>query len=194
MKFRFRRVCVYCGSSGGQPPVYLEAARAFGVFLAEHGMGLVYGGGRIGLMGAVADGAIDAGGEVFGVIPEKLRDLELAHPGLTELFVVDGMHARKTLMAQLSDAFVALPGGWGTLEEVFEVTTWAQLNHHHKPVGLLNVNGFYDAMIAHFDRAAADGFVRPAHRQLLRHADDAASLMKELEAVEFPDLRSTLKL
>jgi len=157
-------------------------------------MGVVYGGGRIGLMGAVADGALEAGGQVFGVIPEKLRDLELAHPGLTELFVVDGMHARKTLMAQLADAFVALPGGWGTLEELFEVTTWAQLNHHHKPVGVLNVNGFYDAMIAHFDRAASDGFVRPAHRQLLRHASEADVLLRELESVEFPDLRSTLRM
>ncbi|MCX6896985.1 MAG: TIGR00730 family Rossman fold protein, partial [Verrucomicrobia bacterium] len=134
----FRRLCVYCGSSNHVPETYFAAARAVGTLLAERGIGVVYGGGRTGLMGAVATAALAAGGEVIGVIPEKLRALELDHGGLTELRVVDSMHARKLMMAELSDGFMALPGGFGTLEEIFEATTWTQLNYHRKPAGLLN--------------------------------------------------------
>jgi uncharacterized protein (TIGR00730 family) len=143
----FRRVAVFCGSSIRVPAHFMHAAEAVGALLAERGIGVVYGGGNVGLMGRVADAALAAGGEVIGVIPDKLRALELDHPGLTDLFVVDSMHARKAMMAHMSDAFIALPGGYGTLEEIFEVTTWTQLNYHHKPVGLLNVAGYYDALL-----------------------------------------------
>ena len=153
---QFKRICVYCGSSGGNDPGYEEAARGVGAFLASKGIGVVYGGARVGLMGAVADGALSAGGSVIGVIPQKLQSREVAHQGLTELFVVDSMHARKTMMAYMSDGFIALPGGWGTLEEIFEVTTWSQLNYHMKPVGLLNVRGYYDKLIEFINHAASD--------------------------------------
>jgi uncharacterized protein (TIGR00730 family) len=185
---RFKRICVYCGSSEGNSPVYVEEARRLGSFLAERKIGLVYGGARVGLMGAVADGALAAGGEVIGVIPEKLRAREVAHLGLTELFVVDSMHARKTMMAYLSDAFIALPGGWGTLEETFEVTTWAQLNYHLKPVGLLNVNGYYDRLLHFFEHAVAEGFIRSIHRGLIVAARDPAALLDALASAEVPDL------
>lgn len=185
---KFRRVCVYCGSSPGNDPRYAEAARAFGAFLAGRGIGVVFGGGRVGLMGQVADGALDAGGEVYGVIPEKLRALELAHGRLTELFVVDSMHARKMMMAQLSDAFVALPGGWGTLEEIFEVTTWTQLNYHRKPVGMLDVGGYYQHMVAFLDHAASQGFLRPEHRTMMQIHADPAALLEAMARVEIPDI------
>ena len=185
---RFRRVCVYCGSSNDVSEAYLRAARELGVLLAGRGIGVVFGGGRVGLMGALADGALAAGGEVLGVIPEKLQSLELGHLGLTELFVVDSMHARKTMMAHLSDAFVALPGGWGTLEEIFEVTTWTQLNYHHKPVGLLNVDGYYDRLLEFLAHAASEGFVRPAHRNLMQSSSDPAALLEAMAVVEIPEL------
>lgn len=185
---RFRRICVYCGSSDGVRPEYAAAARDLGAFLARRKIGLVFGGGRVGLMGAVAEGALAAGGEVIGVIPEKLRARELAHLGLTELFVVDSMHARKTMMANLSDAFIALPGGWGTLEETFEVTTWAQLNYHLKPVGLLNVLGYYDRMLAFVEHAVAEGFIRGVHRGLVVSSSDPAELLDLLARVEVPEL------
>ncbi|AKT43135.1 TIGR00730 family Rossman fold protein [Chondromyces crocatus] len=185
---RFRRLCVYCGSSVGVRPEYEEAARGLGAFLAGRGIGLVYGGGRVGLMGAVADGALAAGGEVIGIIPEKLRARELAHLGLTELFVVDSMHARKTMMAYLSDGFIAMPGGWGTLEETFEVTTWAQLNYHLKPVGLLNVGGYYDKLLAFVDHAVTEGFIREAHRGLVVSSSDPADLLEQMSRVEVPEL------
>jgi uncharacterized protein (TIGR00730 family) len=185
---RFKRICVYCGSSPGNSPVYSEAARGLGAFLAGRKIGLVFGGGRAGLMGAVADGALAAGGEVIGVIPEKLRAREIAHTGLTELFVVDSMHARKMMMASLSDAFIALPGGWGTLEETFEVTTWAQLNYHLKPVGLLNVNGYYDRLIHFFEHAVEEGFIRPLLRGLIVSASEPQSLLDALSTAEVPEL------
>jgi uncharacterized protein (TIGR00730 family) len=185
---QFKRICVYCGSSGEVPRAYLDAAREVGAFLAGRDIGVVFGGGRVGLMGALADGALAGRGEVIGVIPEKLQALELGHTGLSELFVVDSMHARKTMMAQLSDAFIALPGGWGTLEEIFEVTTWTQLNYHRKPVGLLNVNGYYDQLLAFLAHAANEGFVRPAHRNLMQAAPDPASLLQALATVEIPEL------
>jgi hypothetical protein len=179
---------VYCGSSQGTRPEYAEAARALGAFLARKGIGVVFGGGRVGLMGAVADGALAAGGEVIGVIPEKLRARELAHTGLSELFVVDSMHARKTMMAYLSDAFIALPGGWGTLEETFEVTTWAQLNYHLKPVGLLNVCGYYDRLLHFLEHAVAEGFIRPLLRGLIVSAVEPDELLELLTKSEVPEL------
>jgi uncharacterized protein (TIGR00730 family) len=184
----FRRVAVYCGSSGGVGPHYLDAARGVGAYLAERGIDLVYGGGRVGMMGAVAEGAIIKGGKVYGVIPEKLRSRELAHEGLTELFVVDSMHARKTMMASMADAFVALPGGWGTLEEVFEVVTWSQLNYHKKPVGLLNVRGYFDHLVAFLDHAMTEGFIRPIHRPLCASADTMDALLDRLSKLQIPDI------
>ncbi|MDI1450732.1 TIGR00730 family Rossman fold protein [Polyangium sp. 6x1] len=184
----FRRVAVYCGSTGGVGTHYLDAARAAGGFLAERGIELVYGGGRVGMMGAVAEGALMKGGRVYGVIPEKLKARELAHEGLTELFVVDSMHARKTLMASMADAFIALPGGWGTLEEVFEVVTWSQLNYHKKPVGLLNVRGYYDHIVAFLDHAMTEGFIRPIHRPLCASADTMDALLDRLSKLQVPDI------
>lgn len=185
---RFRRLCVFCGSSVGDAPAYLEAARDLGRRLAERGIGLVYGGAKVGLMGALADAALAAGGEVYGVIPEKLRGLEVAHEGLTELFLVDSMHARKATMATLSDGFIALPGGFGTLEEVFEVTTWTQLNYHEKPIGVLDVNGYYAGLQAFVEHAVRVGFVRPVHRELMLFDDDPEQLLARMAAVEIPKL------
>ncbi len=187
-RLHFRRVAVYCGSSGGVGPHYLDAARATGAFLAERGLDVVYGGGRVGMMGAVAEGALAKGGKVYGVIPEKLRTREIAHDGLTELFVVDSMHARKTMMASMADAFVALPGGWGTLEEVFEVVTWSQLNYHKKPVGLLNVRGYFDHLVAFLDHAATEGFIRPIHRPLCASSDSMDTLLDRLSKLQIPDI------
>ena len=184
----FRRICVFCGSSEGRDAVYRTAAVELGRFLAGRKIGVVYGGGRIGLMGAVADGALAAGGEVIGVIPEKLKSLEVGHDGLTELFVVDSMHARKAMMAHLSDAFIALPGGWGTMEEVFEVTTWTQLNYHRKPVGLLNVAGYFDHLRNFIQHAADSGFIRPLHKGLMQVADTPEALLAELSTVEIPEI------
>lgn len=155
------RICVYCGSNPGRIPDYAEAARTLGTTIARSGQGLVYGGAHVGLMGIVADAALSAGGEVIGILPEALRDRELAHTGLTRLEIVSSMHARKNRMADLSDGFVALPGGIGTLEEIFEVWTWAQLGDHSKPCGLLNVGGFYDGLYSFLDHQAAEGFIKP---------------------------------
>lgn len=174
------RICVFCGSSPGRLPVYQEAATAFGRALAEAGIGLVYGGASVGLMGAVADAALSRGGEVIGVIPESLSSKELAHTGLTELHVVTSMHARKAMMADLSDAFVALPGGVGTLEELFEIWTWAQLGHHRKACGLLNVHGFYDRLTAFLDHVTDEAFMRPAHRGILLVERDAPSMLQAI--------------
>lgn len=181
-----RRVCVYCGSSNGVSDVYQQAAAQLGVALAQQGIGLVYGGGRVGLMGVVADAALDAGGEVYGVIPEALQALELGHEGCTELFVVPSMHPRKMLMASLSDAFIALPGGWGTLEEMSEVVTWTQLRMHHKPVGMLNVAGYYDPLIQWIGAAQREGFVRPQHRSLLTVREDPVALLDALRTAPLP--------
>jgi uncharacterized protein (TIGR00730 family) len=162
-----KSVCVFCGSSSGTVPAYAEAARALGRELVRRDLRLVHGGGHVGLMGVIADAVLSGGGEAVGVIPQALVAKELAHPGLTQLHVVGSMHERKALMAELSDAFLALPGGFGTLEEFCEVLTWAQLGLHGKPCGLLNVNGYYDAMLAFFERAVGDGFLRAKHRELV---------------------------
>jgi len=162
-------------------PVHIEAARAVGRLLALRGIGLVFGGGHVGLMGAVADAALAAGGEVTGVIPRALQLRELAHRGLTRLHVVGTMHERKARMAELSDAFLALPGGMGTLDELAEIVTWAQLGVHAKPVGLLDVKGFFSPLVAFFDRAEREGFLRPEHRQLVAVEADPARMLARFE-------------
>ncbi|SDI03306.1 LOG family protein [Pseudomonas panipatensis] len=177
-----RSVCVFCGASPGASPIYRDAAEALGRHLAERGLRLVYGGGAVGLMGLVADAALAAGGEVIGIIPQSLKDAEIGHTGLSRLEVVDGMHARKARMAELSDAFIALPGGLGTLEELFEVWTWGQLGYHAKPLGLLEVNGFYDPLLNFLDHLVQERFVRPQHREMLQRAATPAQLLDALDA------------
>jgi uncharacterized protein (TIGR00730 family) len=183
-----QRICVFCGSSTGAGAAYAEAARAMGRALVARGISLVYGGGQVGLMGVVADAVLDAGGEVVGVIPHALNAREIAHAGLTTLHVVDSMHERKAMMAAMADAFVAMPGGFGTYEEFFEAVTWTQLGVHKKPCGLLNVAGFYDPIIQFLDHAVGEDFIRPAHREtVLVHADPAA-LLDQLASVVLPDV------
>jgi uncharacterized protein (TIGR00730 family) len=172
-----RRLCVFCGSSAGGQPEYAEAAREFGALLARQGLGLVYGGGHVGLMGVLADAVLGGGGEVIGVIPQALVERELAHPGLTELRVVGTMHQRKALMADLADGFAALPGGYGTGDELFEILTWAQLGLHTRPIGLLNTAGYFDALLAWLDQMVREQFLRPEHRRLLLTADSPAALL-----------------
>lgn len=179
-----KRICVFLGASTGTLPAYGEAARHFGTLLARRGIGLVYGGGSIGLMGLVADGACAAGGEVIGVIPEALRAREQDHPGLTQLHITSTMHERKALMADLSSGFVALPGGIGTFEELFEVWTWSQLGYHSKPCALLNVNGFYDAMRSFIDHVVREGFLRTSHRDMLMVHDDPEALLDAVIAYQ----------
>jgi uncharacterized protein (TIGR00730 family) len=175
-----RSVCVYCGSSLGSDPAFADAARQVGSLLAASGRTLVYGGGRVGLMGAIADASMGAGGRVIGVIPQALVDKEVAHHGLSELRVVGSMHERKALMADLSDGFVALPGGLGTMEELFEVWTWGQLGLHAKPYGLLNVGGFFGSLLAFLDRLVEQRFVRPEHRAMLFVASDPNELIANM--------------
>jgi uncharacterized protein (TIGR00730 family) len=175
-----KSVCVFCGSNYGDNPVYQEMAADMGRKLAMAGLKLVYGGGKVGLMGVLADAALAAGGEVVGVIPQAIVDMEVAHLGLTELIVVQSMHERKARMADASEAFIALPGGYGTFEEFCEVLTWSQLGFHVKPCGVLNVGGFYDPLLALFDRAVQDRFVRPEHRELVLADTDVDALLERL--------------
>jgi uncharacterized protein (TIGR00730 family) len=175
------RVCVFCGASSGRVPSYADAARGFGAALAARGLGLVYGGGRVGLMGAVADGALTAGGEVIGVIPQELVDRELAHTGVTELRIVGSLHERKALMAELSDAFVALPGGFGTLDELMEQLTWSQLGLHDKPVALFDVEGYWRTLIALARHATEEGFVRESDLAAIAVGDDPEGILDRLE-------------
>ena len=184
----FARVCIFCGSSAGVRPAYADAARAMGTLLARRGVALVYGGGNVGLMGVVADAALAAGGDVIGVIPRSLFDREIAHTGLTDLRIVHSMHERKALMAELSDAFVAMPGGVGTFEEFFEAVTWTQLGLHRKPCGLLDVEGFYAPLEAFIDRAMQEGFIRPGHRGIVVTDTDPEALLDKLAAAALPDL------
>ncbi len=177
---RVERICVFCGSSAGVRSAYSEAARSVGAELARRGIGLVYGGGRVGLMGAVADAVLEAGGQAIGVIPESLVARELAHGGLTELFVVPSMHERKARMASLSNAFLALPGGYGTLDETCEALTWTQLGIQAKPCGLLNVEGYFDPLLAFLDRAVKEGFLAPENRAILRVDTNVSSLIGRL--------------
>ena len=175
-----KAVAVFCGGSRGRGEVYLEAARTVGRTLAERGLTLVYGGGHIGLMGALADAALSAGGEVVGVMPQSLLDRELAHQRLSRLEVVPDMLTRKARMAELTDAFVALPGGYGTLDELFEMLTWTQIGAQTKPCGVLNVAGYYDALLAWVDHAVQEGLVRVGHRALLQEDEDIDVLLEKL--------------
>jgi len=177
-----KRVCVFCGSNAGIRPEYGIAARELATVLARRGLGLVYGGGKVGLMGTLADSMLEAGGEVIGVIPQSLVAKEVAHHGVSELRIVDTMHQRKALMNDLSDAFIALPGGFGTLEEFFEILTWSQLGIHGKPSGLLNVSGYYDGLLAMLDHAVSEGFLRPAFRELVIADIDADALVQRLDS------------
>ncbi|MDP9111012.1 MAG: TIGR00730 family Rossman fold protein [Candidatus Eremiobacteraeota bacterium] len=171
-----RRVCVFCGASPGNDVTYSQIARKTATTLAGLGYGIVFGGGRVGLMGVLANAALEAGAEVIGVIPESLARREIAHDGLTKLHVVESMHVRKALMADLSDAFIAIPGGYGTMDELCEIITWAQLGIHDKPVGLLNAGGFYDDLLRLFDHMRDAGFVSAQNRGLLKDAADIESL------------------
>lgn len=181
-------LCVFCGSSHGTKPSYGAAARALGRLIAERGHGLVYGGASVGLMGMVADGALAAGGRVIGILPRSLADRELAHDGLHELHIVGSMHERKAMMADRSDGFIALPGGIGTLEEAFEVWTWGQLGYHRKPLGWLNVEGYFDPLATFLDHAVDQGFVRQPHRAMAIVTDDAAEMLDRIAAYEPPSV------
>jgi hypothetical protein len=183
-----KRICVFCGSNLGARPAYAEHARQLGRLMAARGLGLVYGGAKVGLMGAIADTVMAAGGEAIGVIPESMVLREIAHSGLTELRVVRSMHERKALMAELSDAFIAMPGGFGTFEEFCEIVTWAQLGLHPKPCGLLNVEGFYDNLLGLFDHAVAEGLLRRENRALVLSARDVESLLLHLSGYRAPRL------
>lgn len=180
------RICVFCGSTPGIRPAYAEAARALGRALVDGGHTLVYGGGNVGLMGVIADAVLAAGGEAVGVIPHTLMEREIGHTSVTRLHVVDSMHERKALMADLSDAFVALPGGVGTFEELFEAITWTQLGLHRKPCGLLNVDGFYDGLLRFLDHAWAEGFIKPETRAIVSAGTDPAELLRRLLATTMP--------
>lgn len=186
-------VCVYCGSNTGVRYEYAEAARELAQHLASAGVGIVYGGASKGLMGILADEMLDAGGKVVGVIPAALQAREIAHVGLTELHVVNSMHERKALMAELSDGFVALPGGFGTLEEIVEMLTWAQLRIHEKPCALLNIAGYFDGLLTYLDHAEAEGFVRPQHRRMLLVAEDAQALMRRFEEYRATELEKWMR-
>jgi uncharacterized protein (TIGR00730 family) len=186
MAMRISSVCVYCGSSLGRRPAYVDAARTLATALVRRGIRLVYGGAQVGVMGALADAALGAGGNVTGVIPQALAGKEIAHNGLSELIITESMHERKMLMAERSDACIALPGGIGTLEELFEAWTWTQLGFHRKPCGLLNVAGYYDALIQFVDHSVAEGYMKPIHRDILIVDVDVDALLDRLEAFEPP--------
>ena len=188
-----KRVCVFCGSSTGVDDIYAEAARSLAASAAEASLGIVYGGGNIGLMGILADAALKHGLEVIGVIPQSLVDRELAHQGLTKLHIVHSMHERKALMAELSDGFIALPGGYGTWEELFEIVTWGQLGLHRKACGLLNVNGYYDPILTQLKHATATGFIREEHRRILLVESDPRSLLDKLISHKPPHVPKWIK-
>lgn len=184
-----KRICVYCGSSPGKLTEYRGAARMLGHELAARGLGLVYGGASIGVMGAVADAVLEKGGEAIGVIPFALATREVAHSGLNELFVVDSMHERKAKMAELSDGFVALPGGWGTIEEIFEMLTWAQLGFHQKPCGLLNISGYYDHLYTFLEHAIDQRFVQEEYRPMIMMEQTAGDLLDRYLQYQAPSVK-----
>ncbi|MBV6323216.1 TIGR00730 family Rossman fold protein [Duganella violaceipulchra] len=177
-----KAICVYCGANAGVSPAYAEAARALGRALVADNLSLVYGGGNVGLMGIIADEVLRMGGEVTGVIPTALVEREVGHTGLTRQFIVKDMHERKAMMAELADGFIAMPGGMGTLEELFEMLTWSQLGIHAKPIGLLNVDGFYDGLTGFIQHASAQGFIRPQHAALMMSASEPQALLQLLKA------------
>ncbi|MFZ6724607.1 TIGR00730 family Rossman fold protein [Undibacterium sp. MH2W] len=176
-----KSLCVYCGASPGHSPAYTIAAKQLAVTLINQDIALVYGGGNVGLMGVIADEVLALGGKVTGVIPQALMDKEVGHTGLTQLHIVDNMHQRKALMAELSDGFIAMPGGIGTLEELFEVMTWAQLGFHQKPIGLLNVSGFYDGLLHFLDHTRQQGFLRASHLDILLSSPEPNDLLQQLK-------------
>lgn len=186
-------VCVFCGSNTGARESYAAAAREFGRTIAGRGLKLVYGGAAVGLMGELADAALAAGGHVIGVIPGTLVEREIAHPGLSERHLVTSMHERKAKMADLSDGFVALPGGAGTLEELFEIWTWGQLGHHKKPVGILNVDGFFDGLIDFIDHQCRERFMRPEHREMLMTDAQPGRLLDRFEAYHAPTVEKWIR-
>lgn len=183
-----RSLCIFCGSSPGADPIYAEEARQLARLLAARGIRAVYGGGRVGLMGELADATLAAGGDIIGVIPESLVAREVAHASLPDLRIVNSMHERKALMSDLSDAFLALPGGAGTLEEFFEVWTWSQLGIYRKPCGLLNTAGYYDGLLAFLDHAVKERFLRDEHRAMVLVDDNAGRLLDRLQAARLPDV------
>jgi uncharacterized protein (TIGR00730 family) len=184
-----RRICVYCGSSKGTRPDYTEAAEDLADVLVRHDLELVYGGAAKGHLGIIADKVLELGGKAHGVIPQMLVDEEIAHEGLTQLHVVGSMHERKTMMAALSDGFVAMPGGFGTLEEIIEILTWAQLQFHDKPCGLLNIRGYFDHLLSFLDHARDEGFLRAQNRRMLLADDDAAGLVRQFERYTAPHVQ-----
>lgn len=177
-----KSICIYCGSSFGNQPVYADAARVLAAEMVKHDIGLVYGGGKVGLMGVIADEILRLNGEATGVIPQALMDKEVGHTGLTQLHIVQNMHERKAKMAELADGFIAMPGGLGTLEELFEILTWAQLGFHQKPVGVLNVDGFYDGLVDFLQTQVRCGFVKAEQAELMLHAPTAPALMQQLRS------------
>jgi len=183
---RMPRICVYCGSNSGGRPIYVEAARELANVLVRHDFELVYGGADKGIMGVIADAVLEQGGKVHGVMPKMLCEKELAHQNLTKLHIVGSMHERKTMMAALSDGFIAMPGGYGTLEEIIEIITWGQLKFHEKPCGLLNVDGYFDHLLAYLNHATAEGFLRIENRKMLLCDDTAAGLVQRFEMYSAP--------
>ncbi|MDX8046454.1 TIGR00730 family Rossman fold protein [Gracilibacillus sp. S3-1-1] len=179
-----KRIAVYCGSSSGRNPVYMKEARKLGKLLADSGISLVYGGSKVGCMGAVADGVLENGGNVIGVLPKKLSDVEIAHEKLTELHIVEDMHERKAMMSDYADGFIALPGGTGTLEEWFEVFTWAQIGYHKKPCALLNINQYYDPIMTLFDHMIEQGFVKDDYKKLILIENNAEQLVERMKVYE----------
>jgi len=188
-----KRVCVFCGSSVGKDPVYKAAAQALGRMLVRRECEVVYGGGSVGLMGVLADTVLAAEGRVIGVIPTALATKEVQHAGLTESHVVRNMHERKAKMTSLADAFIAMPGGYGTLEELFEVVTWAQLGLHDKPIGLLNVGGYFDGLLGCIDSAVAEGFIRPEHRKLIISGSEPDALLDALSRHQPPPVEKWIR-
>ena len=184
-----KMVCVYCGSNPGRLPEYRDAARLLGYEMAGRGLGLVYGGASIGVMGAVADAVLERGGQAIGVIPYSLATKEVSHDGLDELIVVDSMHERKAKMAELSDGFIALPGGWGTIEEIFEMLTWAQLGFHEKPCGLLNVASYYDSLFAFLENAIEQQFVKEEYRPMIMMDEAPGALLDRFERYRAPKVK-----
>ena len=187
MELKMKRICIYCGSSDKISQVYLDAAYQMGQTVAQQGIILIYGAGSTGMMGAVADGALAAGGEVWGVIPKMFDTPQLAHKGLTRYEVTDTMHTRKARMADLAEGFIALPGGFGTFEELFEIITWAQIGVHRKPIGLLNTNGYYGPLLALAQHAADEGFIYREHQQLFAAAATPATLLEKMNNHHLPD-------
>lgn len=186
-------VCVYCGSNPGAAPEYARAAAALGTHLAREGLRLVYGGGQVGLMGILADAAVEAGGAVTGIIPDFLHHREIAHPRVSDMRVVSSMHERKQIMADEADGFIALPGGIGTMEELFEIWTWSQLGRHVKPVGLINVAGYYDGLLTFLDRMQGDGFIQDRHRAMLISGSDPADVLARMAAYHHPGVIPSLE-